>query len=364
MRKHYLDNLRTLVVLLVVGYHVIYMFNAIATAGVVGPIGGPGCLDAVLYLLYPWFMVILFLVSGICARYYLAGHTVLDYLRTRTQKLLVPSTIGVLVFGWAQGAVNMLLSHAFDNLPSGIPGPVFYLILCVSGTGVLWTIQVLWVCTVALLLVRKLVGTRWDALGRSWGIPALVLLGVPVWGAAQLLNPPIITVYRFGIYIFTFLLGYYVFSQTEVTDRLRRAALPLLVLAAALGAVYTYINYGSNYAVAPAVNSPLAIAYGWVACLAVLGGMKRFADRTTPAWQWLAKRSFGLYVFHYLPLSAAAYGLVHYTRLPAGAVYVLTAAAAYWGGWGLYAVFSRVPVLRWCVLGIAKPKGESTHVPR
>lgn len=357
MRKYYLDNLRTLTVLLVVVYHVIYMFNAVTTAGVMGPIGGPQALDVVLYLLYPWFMVVLFLVSGICSRYYLACHTGKAYLRARALKLLVPSTIGVLVFGGAQGYVNMLLSHVLDTLPDGVPKPVFYLILCLSGVGVLWTIQVLWVCSVVLLVVRKIERGRLADLGRSWGVPVLLALGAAVWLSAQVLNTPVVVVYRFGIYGFVFLLGYYVFAREEVTDRLSRAAIPLLGLAVALGALYTYIYYGSNYAVAPAVNSPLAIAYGWAACLAVLAGMKRWADRTSPIRQWLGRRSFGLYVFHYLPLSAAAYLLVNYTRLPAGAIYLLTAVAALLGGWGLYAVVSRVPVLRWCVLGIGKQKG-------
>lgn len=357
MRKHYLDNLRTLTVLLVVGYHVIYMFNSVTAAGVIGPIGGPTMLDAVQYLLYPWFMMILFLISGICARYYLAEHTDKEYLHARTQKLLVPSTIGVLVFGWAQGYINMLLSHVLDTLPDGVPKPVVYLIFCLSGIGVLWTMQVLWVCSLVLLLVRKIERGRLSDLGRRWGLPVLLLLGIPVWLSAQVLNTPVVVVYRFGIYGFTFLLGYYVFSHEEVTDRLQQAAIPLLLLAAVLGAVYTYIYYGSNYAVAPAVNSPLAAAYGWAACLAALAGMKRWADRTTPVWKWLGNRSFGLYVFHYLPLSAAAYLLVRYTQLPAGVIYGLTAVAALLGGWGLYAVFSRVPVLRWCVLGIRKQKG-------
>lgn len=357
MRKHYLDNLRTLTVLLVVAYHVIYMFNSISTAGVIGPIGGPKWLDVVQYLLYPWFMVILFLISGICSRYYLASHTDKEYLRARTRKLLVPSTVGVLVFGWAQGYVNVLLSHALDALPQGIPAPVLYLILCLSGIGVLWTMQVLWVCSAVLLLVRRTERGRLGSLGRGWGVPALLLLAVPVWLSAQVLNMPVVVVYRFGIYGFAFLLGYYVFAHEETAARLQQAAIPLLLLAAGLGAMYTYRYYGSNYAAPPAVNSPLAVAYGWAACLAALGCIKRFADRTTPVRQWLAKHNFGLYVFHYLPLSATAYVLVNDAQLPIWAIYGLTAVAAFAGGWLLYAVFSRVPFLRWCILGMQKPKG-------
>ena len=75
MRNAYIDNLRSFTVALVVVYHVIYMYNSILTAGVIGPIGETAWLDALQYLLYPWFMLILFVVSGMCSRWYLQSHT-------------------------------------------------------------------------------------------------------------------------------------------------------------------------------------------------------------------------------------------------------------------------------------------------
>lgn len=71
MRRHYLDNIRWITVGLVVLYHVIFMYNGVVTAGVIGPFWEVQYQDAVQYLLHPWFMVLLFLVSGMCARYYL-----------------------------------------------------------------------------------------------------------------------------------------------------------------------------------------------------------------------------------------------------------------------------------------------------
>ena len=37
MRKTYLDNIRWITILIVVIYHVIYMFNGVTTYGVIGP---------------------------------------------------------------------------------------------------------------------------------------------------------------------------------------------------------------------------------------------------------------------------------------------------------------------------------------
>ena len=358
MRKHYLDNIRWGTVLLVVLYHVVYMYNHIVTDGVAGPVTNFCGQDAVQYLLYPWFMAVLFVVSGACARYYLDKHSGRAFLAARTQKLLVPSTLGVLLLGWVQGYFNTAFSHAFAYIPSDVPAPVLYLILTVSGIGVLWTCQVLWVCAVVLLAVRRIErGRLWTRCGRL-PFRGVVLLGVPVWLAAQVLNTPIIPVYRFGIYIFCYLLGYYVFSHDSVVDALARRAPELLAAAAVLGGVYLWRSWGENYVVSPNVNSPLAIAYAWAACLAVFAAMKRWGDRTGPLAAFLTKHSFGLYICHYPALSAAAYGLVLCLHGRGAWVYLLSALAAFGGGLGLYAVLRRIPFVRWCVFGIKKEKNH------
>ena len=52
MRRHYLDNIRWITVGLVVLYHVIFMYNGVVTAGVIGPVWEIQYQDAVQYLLY------------------------------------------------------------------------------------------------------------------------------------------------------------------------------------------------------------------------------------------------------------------------------------------------------------------------
>ena len=209
MRKPYIDNIRSLTILLVVLYHVIYMFNHVATDGVIGSVTAFHGQDTLQYLLYPWFMVILFILSGMCSRFYLEKHTEKEYVRARTGKLLVPSTIGILIFGWAQGYFNMAISRAFDNIPETIPGPVLYLILCVSGTGVLWTIQVMWILSMVLLLIRKLEKGRLSVLTEKAGILTALLLylwkctdpeyagdlRVPVWYLRDGISDRILCVY-------------------------------------------------------------------------------------------------------------------------------------------------------------------------
>ena len=355
MRRHYLDNLRWGTVLLVVFYHVIYMYNGVITAGVAGPFAPVQYQDAVQYLLYPWFMVLLFVVSGVSARLALERQTPRAFAARRTEKLLVPSTLGLLAFQWVLGYFHMSFAGAFDALPP-LPVPVLWLIMSASGCGVLWFAQMLWIFSVALALLRRWeTGRLYRACGRL-GPLALAALALPLWAAAQVLNAPYIAVYRFGIYGFAFLLGYFVFAHEAVVERLAARPLPFCAAALALGAVYTLRWFGRDYATAPAVNCPLAIAFAWAAVLAAFAAAKRWGDGTSPLAGWLGRRSYGLYVLHYLPLAAAACCMDRFLRLPPAACYLLAGTAAFGGGYLLEAAIRRTPALRWLVLGIRKEK--------
>lgn len=356
MRKYYLDNIRWVTVVLVVIYHVIYMFNGIVTDGVIGPFYKKQYQDSLQYILYPWLMILLFIVAGMCSRYYLKTHTTREFIGSRTGKLLVPSTIGLLVIGWIQGYFNMAISNAFDTIPDTVPRLAMYFIMVLSGTGVLWFIQMLWLFSMLLTIVRRFEkGWIYELCGKA-NMIALILLVIPVYLSGLILNMPVIAVYRFGIYSFTFFLGYFVFAHDEVIQRISKYSVPLVVAAIILAVVYLVLYYGDNYAVMPTVNCVPAVIYAWISCLAILGFMKRCGNGMSKFTRFMSKRSFGLYVFHYLPLSATAYVLHKYTSVSALPSYLLIALAAFLGSFVLYEAISRLPFLRWCVLGIKKEK--------
>ena len=110
MRRHWLDNLRWVTVLLVLLYHVFYFYN---NKGVVGGIGGfgdsPQYQDIVMYILYPWFMPLLFILAGTSSRYALEKKSGKEWFKARTRKLFVPSTIGLLSLGALIGWFRPLL---------------------------------------------------------------------------------------------------------------------------------------------------------------------------------------------------------------------------------------------------------------
>ena len=357
MRKQYLDNIKWITVVIVVIYHVIYMYNAEGIPGVLGNITGLKTQyhDLFQYLAFPWFMFLLFLISGISSRCYLDSHTDKEFIKSRTTKLLVPSTIGLFVFQFIQGYFNSRLSDAMYIMET-VPLPVAYLILVASGIGVLWYIQLLWVFSVALIPIRKIDKDRLWKLGSGVNIIVLILLAVLVFLAAQILNTPVICVYRFGYYGLGFLLGYFVFSHDEVIEVVKKWNILFVLIAIVLGLVFSIKYFGQNYADAPVYKYPLFTSFGWFATLAILGSGAKYLDFTNGFTSWMSRHNWGLYVFHYLGISVIAVELGARHILPAALIYLLSLISAFVFGFGLYELISRIPFLRWAVLGIKRKK--------
>ena len=353
MRKHYLDHVRWATVVTVVIYHVFYMYNAEGVAGGLGKITNCSVqyYDVILYLVYPWIMPVLFIVSGICSRYYLDTHTSEEFIKSRTTKLLVPSTIGLFVFQFIQGYVNMSLGGAFESMP-GVPGFVLYMIMAASGIGVLWYIQLLWVFSMGLILIRKIEKDRLWKKGENTNLLILILLVLVIFVMEQIGNTPVIVVYRFGLYGACFLFGYFIFSHDAVMEELKKNALLLAVTAIVLEAVFSVLYFGKNYADAPVNRTFLFAGCAWFSSLAILGLAAKYADGSNAFTEWMNRHSFGLYMFHYLGISSVALFLGKPGKVPASLVYVLSLAAGFLSGFLLFEVISRIPFFRWAVLGI------------
>ena len=363
MRKHWIDNLRWVTVLLVLLYHVFYFYN---NKGVFGGIGGwgeyPDCpqyQDVVMYILYPWFMPLLFLLAGISARYALDKHSACEWFRARTRKLLVPGTIGLFVFQWMTGYFNIMVAGQGEVL-AGIPGPGKYIMCALSGIGPLWFIQLLWLLCLILLVVRLL--DKKDIF-RDWCGKAnmiwIIMLGLLFWAGEQtLIKSPrpespdgLINLYKPLFYLVPFLLGYFVFSHDEVQNKVKIAWIPLMVCAVASGGILIGTTFGRDNTAPEYLGSPLNCLYGWLMCLAMMGWFQAKFDKTSPFAAYMTRNSYGIYIVHYLVIAALGYMLKQYTQLPPVAIYAILTAAVFVISPLLNEILKRIPFIRWAVLG-------------
>ena len=179
-----------------------------------------------------------------------------------------------------------------------------------------------------------------------------------VYGSAQILNTPIIIVYRFGIYGVAFLVGYFVFSHDEVMDKLEKQWILWAILGVVSGITFVIMKWGQSYPDHEVLDTFICNVYVWFGTLAVLSFMKKWGGFDNTVTKWMRQKSWGLYIFHYLPLAVSSWYLTRLCpTLPAFIVYLAVAASGFVGSLVLDAIIRRIPFIRWCVLGISR-KGK------
>lgn len=354
MRKHYLDNIRWVTVMLVVVYHVFYLFNAAGVPGGIGSFSETQYQDVLLYFVYPWFMLLLFALAGISARLALEKKSLRAFVRGRTAKLLVPATLGLLVFQWLVGYINVRVGGGLEYM-QGLPAPILYLIFVVSGIGPLWFAQMLWLFSLLLALIRWLdKADRLYALcGRAHPLvlaPMLLL----IWGGAQLGNVPVLTMYRFGIYGTAFFIGYFILSQEHIQAALQRVHIPLLAAALIMAVIFVLRRFGTDYTSGACLRAFFTNLYAWTAVLAVLGGFRAHADKVGPVSRYMSGASYGVYVLHYFFALVSCLALRDCTTLPTALIYILAVILSFIGSFACFELFRRIPFIRFAVLGIKK----------
>lgn len=365
-RKAWLDNIRWMTIVLVVIYHVFYYYHNIGVDPMFqGLAANPAAADAkaavtpvavFLYFVYPWFMMLLFVVSGIVAGIVLQKKDMKAFLAERVNKLLVPSTLGILTLQWVGGYL-ISFNYFTAEQKAGIPGPVRYLIYCATGIGALWFCQVLFVCCLLLALIKKIdKNDRLTTLGAKTTLPVLLLLTVVVVGAAQLFNTPI-TTYRMCLYPVAFLLGYYIFSNENVQLTVKTYAPLFLVIGIAADIAYIIKDYGTYYASNEVQNDPVAIICAWFMVLGILGIAQRVCNFSNSFTSYMSKAGWGIYVIHINVMLLTNTLLKPFTAtLPIGIIYLIELVAAFGVSIPLWEICRRIPAIRWLLLGIRRKK--------
>lgn len=348
MRKAYLDNIRWFIILLVLVFHVVAIF---CSYGALMSYNYPGipALDAIGYFVYPWFMPCMFVVAGISARFSLAKKSNSQFVKDRMIRLLLPFVSYLVLIGPFAASLSFRVNH-LDEVFSALPGFIVFFIRILNGMGPSWFLLQLFVVSLILVLIKRLDKTdrlsTWAQKCNGW---ILLLLFFPVWGAAQILY--IAYTFRVGLYLLLFLLGYYVFSQEKIQQLLQKYSPILLIAGAVLGVAQTYVSWGQPFQ--NVVNHWLVMLFTWVMTLAVLGGAERWFNYSNRFTQYMTKRSYGLYYFHYVPMTYISYWLTTKLTPPYIWNYVLVLALSIVASILLYEIFSRVPVVN-VMFGLGK----------
>lgn len=131
------------------------------------------------------------------------------------------------------------------------------------------------------------------------------------------------------------------------------------ILGIASCVAFVVMYWGKPYAEHEVLDTLMCNVYAWLGTLGVLAVMKQWGNFENKFSIWMKQKSWGIYVFHYLPLAVTAWYLRKLVPdMNPFIVYILVGVAAFAGSVIMYEVFSRIPFIRWCVLGISSAKAD------
>jgi membrane-bound acyltransferase YfiQ involved in biofilm formation len=306
--------------------------------------------DVFLYFVYPWLMNLMFLLAGISARYALQKRTGKQFFSERVKKLLLPLVGGMFLLAWINGWVADQYFDFFQG--NEVPIYVKYIIYCFN-IGPLWFNLQLFIVSLVLLLILKIdkKDRLWTLAGKA-NILVVLALVLPFWGSSFLLNVPVLTMFRNGIYIFVFLAGYCLFSHEKIQEIMAKFSLPLFLIGLVLGVINVYYFYGQNYVEDNCLQHPLTNIYAWIMMLGILGCFQKHFNKTNKFMDYLKSRSFFWYLTHMPIMAFIAYFITTVFALPMVLNYILILAIALVLTILFCEIVRLIPILRYLLFGL------------
>ncbi len=296
MRKHYLDNLRTIMILLLFPVHTFMIWNNYGTKFYVW--GGENkLLSSLIIIVNPWIMALLFVIAGMCAKYSLEKRTTKEFVKERLSKLLIPFISGLLLLVplqalYARKFFFKYTGNIFEHLKY-----FFTHITDLSGydgaftPGHLWFILFLFIISlVALLIIKNVSFKKVSARLEKLNIFTIIFLFIPVWLMYYLGN---FGGYSIGKYFILYLLGYYFFSNEKNIEKLINHKKVILGLFCLFQLILVVVYYQFSY------YGDLFVNYvGWLGILACIIVGKLYLNKETKITNYFQKASYPIYILH------------------------------------------------------------------
>ncbi|MCL2672744.1 MAG: acyltransferase family protein [Clostridiales bacterium] len=318
MRKHHIDNLRWIAVLMLFPYHIFMIYNSFGENFYIKGADIRGT-TAFIAATWPWFMPLLFVIAGIGTANALQKRSPGAYAKERVRKLLIPLVAGLLLVIPAQ-------TYFAERFHNGYTGGYFaqYILFFTKETdlsgytggftpGQLWFILYLFLISMAaipvILLTCKIKFKPTLAKVPKILLPLFFIL--PCIGSLVL----DIAGKSLGEYFVYFMLGYFLLSKDAVQQWVEKWRFALLGGALACTAVYLMGWFGV-FTGSDLLYDIFARFYAWLMILALLGLAGRYLNFSNKATTYLSRSSFAVYLFHQSWIIAVAYYVFQFAKQP------------------------------------------------
>ena len=223
-RKHYIDNLRWLCILLLIPFHCAMTYNSWGEGNYI-ILGSDRILSSFLCSIWSWFMPLLFLLAGISARFSISKRSRKQFIAERILKLFVPFVLGTLF-------IAPILSYMADKINYGYDGGYFnhYAVFFTKWTDIsgydggftiahFWFLICLFIVGLVGILIDIPLGKHITKLNTEktplWLLILLILLAYAAY-PLQVAGKCLLT------YLLLYLLGFYVFDKEDNVGKLAR----------------------------------------------------------------------------------------------------------------------------------------------
>jgi glucans biosynthesis protein C len=279
-------------------------------------------LEPLMMLSVPWRLSLLFFVSG-CATSFLHAKSAAGFVRSRTQRLLIPLALGLWVIVPPQSWAQVTEAVGYRG------GYLHFLSLYASGYGDfcredclriptwnhLWFVAYLWCYTMVAALAwwaipRGAIDRCGAALGRWLRGPWLIALPVAWLAAIRIAlvarfpdtHALVDDWYLHASYFSVFALGVLLARETGVWEEIRRQRWTALALAlVGYGAVMAYFSHYGDVTPPEWLHQAQRIFWSldqWCAIVAALGFARQWNPADSRARRYLTEAIFPFYIVH------------------------------------------------------------------
>lgn len=301
MRKHYIDNLRWIAILLLIPYHAAMAWNVWNEPNYIF-FNGNKIISSIIVFFSPYFMPLLFLLAGISTKFALQKRTIKKYISERVRKLLIPFVFGTLL-------LMPVMTYIADRFNFGYKGNLFthYSVFFTRFTdltgadggfslGQFWFILYLFVISILAVGIIVLLKKRTPKFKKDTSLWFICVLGLPLPLLSELLS---IGGKSLVEYTYIFLVGYYIFSNDRIINKIEKFKWLFLFigLCAATLNVYLFIWSDTSY---PLVNTVVKFIAEWFMLIALLGIGKGYLSFNSKVTLYMSQRSFAFYILHFV----------------------------------------------------------------
>lgn len=313
MRKYYIDNIRSMIILLLFPVHTFMIWNNFGNKFYIWEEGNT-LISTLITIVNPWLMPILFAFAGLSFHYASQKRDDNLFIKERIKKLMIPFLCGLLILVpiqtlYARKFFFLYTGSFFDNI-----GYFFTHISDLSGydgaftPGHLWFLLFLFIISLLFLILKRCVPYhKVEAKIAHMHIITIIALWIPISLIFYIGN---FGGFSIGSSFAFYTLGYYLLSNDSLIQTLEKNVRWLLLLFLVSSAILVVLYYNISY-----YGNILVYFVAWIGVLVIMTAGKRYSNKKNMITEYIRKASFPIYIFHQSILVMLAYVTLQLTDI-------------------------------------------------